>query len=78
LSDNTPSPLLDPIRPFHAGPLQIAQPNQPGQTQGKVSDEAFAKMTPRERLDYARGFDQRQFLEHGRRWGDDGKRIIKK
>jgi hypothetical protein len=27
----------------------------------KVSDEEFARMSPRERIDYCRRFDQRQF-----------------
>ena len=27
----------------------------------KVTDEEFARMSPRERLDYCRRFDQRQF-----------------
>jgi hypothetical protein len=35
-----------------------ALPQQPG---GKVSDEQFAKMSARERIDYARQFDQAQF-----------------
>jgi hypothetical protein len=38
---------------------------QPGQ--GKVTDEQWAKMPPRERLDYARKFDQTQFRQQAGR-----------
>jgi hypothetical protein len=34
---------------------------EPGQASGKVSDEQYNSMTPAQRLDYARGFDQSQF-----------------
>jgi hypothetical protein len=33
----------------------------------KVADEVFKKMSAAERLDYARQFDQKQYLPHGRR-----------
>jgi hypothetical protein len=38
-----------------------ANGREPPQAPGRVSDEQFAKMSARERLDYARGFDQTQF-----------------
>lgn len=34
---------------------------EPAGTPGRVSEEAYAKMTPAERWDYARQFDQKQF-----------------
>ena len=34
---------------------------EPGQAGGKVSDEAYRAMTPAQRLEYARQFDQSQF-----------------
>lgn len=34
---------------------------EPPEPQGRVSNEAFAKMSPAERLDYTRKFDQSQF-----------------
>lgn len=38
---------------------------EPPPPAGKVSDEQFAKMSPRERLDYTRQFDQSQFQRNG-------------
>lgn len=35
--------------------------------QNPVSDEQYKAMTPAQRIDYARRFDQTQFLPHGRR-----------
>jgi len=31
---------------------------------GRVSDEQYARMTPAQKLDYARQFDQRQFQKN--------------
>jgi hypothetical protein len=42
----------------------MADTQQPA---ARVSDEQYAKMSPAERLDYARKFDQSQHLETGRR-----------
>ncbi|MBR1086461.1 hypothetical protein JQ621_03130 [Bradyrhizobium manausense] len=39
---------------------------EPGNSGGRVSDEQYATMTPAQRLDYARSFDQRQFSAGGR------------
>jgi hypothetical protein len=36
---------------------------EPGQAGGKVSDEAYRAMTPAQKLDYARQFDQSQFQQ---------------
>jgi hypothetical protein len=38
---------------------------EPGQAGGKVSEEAYRAMTPAQRLDYARQFDQSQFQKTG-------------
>lgn len=38
---------------------------EPGQTGGKVSDDAYRAMSPAQRLDYARQFDQTQFQKAG-------------
>jgi hypothetical protein len=38
-----------------------------GQQPPRVTDEQYAKMTPAQRLDYARSFDQSQFLARGTR-----------
>ena len=42
---------------------------QPGGTaaDGRVSDEAYRAMTPAQKLDYARQFDQKQFSKDKRR-----------
>lgn len=44
-------------------------PVRSGDPAGRVSDEQFAKMTPAQRLDYTRQFDQSQFVapDPGRR-----------
>jgi hypothetical protein len=39
---------------------------EPGGQTGRVSEEQWAGMSPRERWDYARGFDQSQFKNGGR------------
>jgi hypothetical protein len=39
---------------------------EPPAAPGKVSDADYAKMTPAQKLDYARSFDQRQFTNSGR------------
>jgi hypothetical protein len=36
----------------------------PQQPVGKVSDEQYRAMTPAQRLDYSRSFDQSQFLKN--------------
>jgi hypothetical protein len=43
--------------------------DQQNPAQGKVSDEVYRAMTPAQRLDYARQFDQKQFQNNkdGRR-----------
>lgn len=38
---------------------------EPGQAGGKVSNEAYQAMTPAQRLDYSRQFDQTQFQKAG-------------
>lgn len=38
---------------------------EPGQAGGKVSDDAYRAMSPAQRLDYARQFDQTQFQKAG-------------
>jgi hypothetical protein len=47
----------------------LNQQGPPGGQGGKVTDEQFAKMSPGERLDYARRFDQTQFQQQKDRHG---------
>lgn len=42
------------------GPMRVVTSTEP---QGKVSDEQYKAMTPAQRLDYARSFDQSQFTK---------------
>jgi hypothetical protein len=56
---------------FAAAVVETWLNKQPNNQQGKVSDEQFTKMTPAERIDYCRRFDQTQFYgnqkdRHGR------------
>ena len=53
----------DVLRTMTAGgPMRVTATG----SQGKVSDEQYKAMTPAQRLDYARQFDQKQFT-NGRR-----------
>ena len=54
---------------FAAAVVQSWLDQQNPAGQGKVSDEVYRAMTPAQRLDYARQFDQKQFQSNkdGRR-----------
>jgi hypothetical protein len=39
---------------------------EPPQPQGRATDEEYGRMTPAQKLDYARKFDQRQFVNGAR------------
>jgi hypothetical protein len=46
-------------------PMRIVTSTEPAS--GRVSDDQYKAMTPAQKLDYARSFDQSQFLPHGRK-----------